>query len=322
MNLTELINYHLFAFYILGQSSNIGLLKSHNHFITIAQFTPSFLLLLLAGPLSIASIVLQFVLAAHFDRSDSVIGIIFILSELISSSTVIGQSFFRRKQLMDVIDSFHSIEQALRQDFQFSDDYQTFCRSYLSKVSLVAFLFSLMIFIKLAMPTAYTFILLEITFTAMRLISLVARLHVLFYVSLLKHFVIIGVDQTVYEKLTVNRMVLWRVQNVIELMKKLKCLHFKLYVAATQISDVFGWSLVTESVQIILDGAYLCYWIVFFLQKANQKLFVIRKYTFDKAHSTFYKFNNITFRCNPYLQNNSCKGKTYDSDEEGVSCFR
>lgn len=291
MKLKDLIQYQSFVFHILGQHSHINAWPIlPNHCATVLRYVPTIFLLLLATTLSITAIIYQLYLeAARIDRTDSIVGTVFIFSELIGSLTVIGQSFFRRHQLSHLIDNFYDIERYLRLHFHLIQDYRAFRQNYLWCVTIATCLYTLMIVLKLTMPTIYNILMLEIAISVMRLLSLIARLHVLFYVSLLRHFMRHSVKETLFGRMNlVHGVVMWRLDDVVTVIRQMKCLHFKLYELAMQISDVFGWNMVAQSVECFFDGAYGVYWIFFYLQKDDGEIYVIRNYYYY-----YYMFHSL-----------------------------
>lgn len=285
MELKDLIQYQSCVFHILGQHTNVNWWSKWSNDCAIIgiplQYTPTVILLLVATTLSITAMIYQlFLEAARIDQTDSIVGTVFIFSELIGSLTVIGQSFFRRHQLTQLIDNLYGIEQYLRQHFHFIDDYRAFRRNYLYSVTIATCLYTMMIVLKLTMPTIYNILMLEIAISVMRLLSLIARLHILFYVSLLRYFMRHGIKDTLFGRMNVVRgvFVVFRLDDMIGVIRQMKCLHFKLYETAMQISDVFGWNLVAQSMECSFDGAYGVYWIFFYLQKEDGAIYVIRNY--------------------------------------------
>lgn len=276
MRFKKLIDWHLFAFYLLGQNAHNPLLKTRNNFVIILSLMPTVLFLFAACSISIVAIVLQLILVVRFDRTDSIVGSLFILSELIASLTVIGQSLFRCNDVLEVVETYQSIEFYLRQRFHLKVDYDLFIKQYLMKVMVSLLLFLLMVMMKILLQTTYTYLFLEIAFSVMRFLSVLAKMHTLFYVSLLKTFVKIGTEQTFASKARILGVILWSNNDIVETLKELKLLHYQLFTAAGQISDIFGWSLVTQSIQSFFDGAYAFYWVFFYLQKEKQEIFVIR----------------------------------------------
>lgn len=293
MKFRNIVDWHLLAFYLMGQNSYIPLLKTRNYFLVVLSFTPTILLMLAACSISIIAIVWQLLLVVRFDRTDSIVGSLFILSELFASLTVIGQSLIRWKYVLEVIETYQSIELYLRQRFHLKIDYGLFIKQYLMRVLLIMCLFLLMVAMKIVLPTLYTILFLEIAFCIMRFLSVVAKLHTLFYVSLLKTFINISTEETFANKSKMLGVILWSHRDIIETMKELKFLHYKLFTAAGQISDVFGWSLVTQSVQSFFDGAYAFYWVFFYLQKEKQEQFIIR----TSIYYNLFDFNGFYLVC-------------------------
>lgn len=274
----QLFRWNLLAFHLLGQNTLNVFVKSQNPICCLPRFIPSLAILLCALTLSLIAIVRQLLMAVFHDRIDSVVGSLFVMGELLSSVTAIGQSCFYSKQILKLVDTFESIEYFLRQRFSVHIDYQTFLHQYFKNVALAFILFMLMVLMKIFMPTTTSYLFQEVAFTFMRFLSVVAKMHTLFHISLLKMFVKCAVKHGFFIRARVMDRVSRNQKTISEMFRRMKLIHFKLYMASSQISDIFGWSFVTQCVQTFLDAAYGCYWMFFYLQNDGQSKFIISKY--------------------------------------------
>lgn len=282
MNFQNLMKWPIVLFHILGYYSCSSQPHSQNRtpLLPFFKFFPTIMLMVIALSVCILGIILEKFYAIYYNQTDSIVSLILIIVELISSLTVIQQSLVRSDNLNKTIELLQSIELYLRREFQFKLDFRVFSKRYLTKVLAVLSAFLLMLGIRMFVRSDENILLLEFGYCTMRFLSILAKLHALLYVNLLKSFIKFTTDFSFVQKDKVIRLSANREVNIIETMKHYKFIHFKLYVACLAINNFFGWSLVMQCVQSFLDGVYALYWIFCYMQSDTHYKFVIRKHVF------------------------------------------
>lgn len=268
MSLKVFVRWHLFIFYIIGQVSHNPFLSSRNTVCIISQFLPSIVSIVLIVAMLVHTTVYQYTIIGAVDTIETFVGIFFYLSEAITGLTSICQPLYRYNQL---IESFQSIELYLCKHFQFQINYNQFLRRYIAKIVTVIVMYGLLLIAKALWPDVNTNLLLETQYCLLRLFVLLPKLNVLFYVSFLKSFIKFSNRLLEYRNdkqsnvigVNVNR---W---HCIRVIKHYKCLHFKLFMIGMQISDIFGWNLVTTMVVTFLEAAYMMYSMFFYDHRHN-----------------------------------------------------
>lgn len=48
-----------------------------------------------------------------------------------------------------------------------------------------------------------------------------------------------------------------------------KFVHFKLYAVADQITDIFGWSLISVLIETFVENAYMMFWVFCYLYRGD-----------------------------------------------------
>lgn len=275
-----MMRWHLFVFYILGHSLPNVQLNSNKHIFELWKYTPALIFLIVSCTISVFLIIWQhnFAIFNYKDSLDSILSYLLIVSEMAACITMFSQVFLYRDCLIEIFQTFRSIELFLLQKTHLKIDFRHFLKRYLKKVFLIIAVFAKMYAIKIIFQTDYSDFVMESAFFALRLFQIIAKLHMLFYVSLLKSFVKFTVNLSLFSTrigLTVTNR-----GDIIETMKFYKCIHFQLFTVTTLINRAFGWSLVTQCIQSFLDSCYALYWVFIFMQKDTSAKFAIRKYEF------------------------------------------
>lgn len=68
-------------------------------------------------------------------------------------------------------------------------------------------------------------------------------------------------------------------QNVMQNLKKFKYIHYKLFVVAQLVNNIFGWLFVLVIVQSMFDFSHICYWAYQYVDQ-NEAIYAISMYNF------------------------------------------
>lgn len=207
------------------------------------------------------------------------------------------QSIFHYKDIYRIYDIFRSIENHLIRRLRIKTNFRPFLNHFVQNASICWFFFGLLISAKVIWVTSKTNALIEIQYNFLRVIVILPKVYALFFISLFKTFIkmtneylrengggsgggggevaIPGVDTMI----RVN-IVHWHRCHVIDVIKHYKYLHFKLFTAAAQINETFGWSLVTICAETLLENAYMVYWTFYYWHKDGQEFYLITSNTF------------------------------------------
>lgn len=270
MLLKNILFYQLCAFYILGQISINPLLNSRNAYPRYLQYIPTLVALIINCATSIIAIGYQLFYAITHDWTDAIVGSILFVIEMICIFSAIIQSLCYSEKLLKVKEAFEFIEEFLYQRFQIKMKFRTFIKRYLVKTLVSLCFYSTTILAKLCLPTIEPGLLVEASYSILRILIIISKLHALFYISLLKSFNKFSIDIL---KMKLNGSNL-HVRDIVNIFKNFKIIHFKLYGMAMELNDLLGWILVTVLVQTFFDATYTLYWVFYYLQRGDQLNFI------------------------------------------------
>lgn len=266
MYLKDLLFGHLVVFNILGQLSRNPLLNSNYTIYQYLQFIPTAILLLATGASSTCLIAFQIYRAMSNDWTDGVVGILSVVSELLCLLAVIIQSLTDYNKMTIIVQQFQFIELYLHRRFHFKIKFRIFLKRYIYKVVVTMSIYLSTVVAKFLFPSFYDWTV-EISYSVLRLFVLFIKLHALFYFSLLKSFYKFSMNLMNGKGLKSNSV---NGDETAELIKQLKFIHYRLFVVARRISEIFGWTLIAVILQSFIESAYSSYWIFWYLRKSGQ----------------------------------------------------
>lgn len=291
MNLQQLMDWHLFVFYLFGHNSLISRYRCHvpDRGFNCIKFAPSIILTLIICIICGFLLIYQIFFALFYNHTDIIVAVLLILSEFIAIVVVIHQSLFHYDVHLQLLEIFESIDSYLTTIFQVKLDFRRFVRKYITKVFLITVVYSWMFIIKIILRSNISDFVLEILLNMMRLFSLVAKMHAIFYVSLLNAFIKFTINVVlVHQRNMVGAM------NLIQNLRRFKCVHLKLYEATLLINDFFGWSFVMQCLQSFFNSTYAAYWIWCYTQV--DYVYIISKNSYNDRHYSI----KYTLFCLPY----------------------
>lgn len=273
-----LLHYQRLVFHILGQNS-YNTLGSRGIASLVLRFLPATVLSMLIGTMAIFTVHYQFLIVGTYDRTDSIIGSLYLISEVLCALLAICQSFCGCSNIFCIFKSFRRIETHLCAYAVMVPNFQTFFERYLRKLAVMLCFYCMMVGSKCIWPPDETGFWMEFQFVFLRLFVLLPKMYALFFISLLKSLIKLSNKLLVLNKHTPLDAIessQWRTIGVI---KHYKCIHFKLFTAAEQINETFGWSLTAICVESMWENAFMLYWIFFYWHKENeQSVLIISKY--------------------------------------------
>lgn len=247
----------------MGQISVNPFLNSCNHAYKYYQFIPTLFALLITLATSFITIGYQLLNAVNIDWTDAIVGSILFSIEMICILLALVQSFFYTKRLLMINETFETIEEFLCRRLHIKMKFSMFFKRYLFRTSVSLLFYLTTIVAKVLLPKIQPGPLVEISYSILRILVIIPKLHALFYISLLKSFNIFSIQ---IFKIKLNGINL-NVNDVVEIFKNYKFIHFKLYAMAMELNDLFGWLLVAINVQTFFDATYTLYWVFYYLQR-------------------------------------------------------
>lgn len=268
MILKELIDWVFCIFHIFGHFSYNPLLKSKRIPKFLINFTPTILYFFLSTSI-LFNLFYYLILHPRFTKTISTIGFVFIINEYICSLTAIAQSLFSYKKMIQMSESFQSVEQYLVKKVEIKVNFNGFTKRYLTKVFIILLVYSCMVSTKFFWPNQNPNTpIMELGFSLLRLFVIIPKLHALFYINLLKSF--IKLANNIIEVKTsgiANASALVQCKHgfqMLQMLKHYKVIHYQLFLACQQINDTFGWNLVELCVITFLENAFMFYWLFFY----------------------------------------------------------
>lgn len=277
MNLKELIEWYLRAFYIFGHYTYIPRSYSLKLPQNSLKFAPTMFLIVCTLTIPSSLFTYQTFFSVYYDRTDTIIATLCIFMEFAASAAVIRQSIYRWYSLSATLELFESIDLFLNREFQINLNFKRFLKRYILKLVLVIIVYMVMLAMKWILRSNFNDLILEMGFCAMRFLSIIAKMHALFYVSLFKSFIKFVTNFSFTHKQDTMAHFWLTKNNIFIVIKQLKIIHYKLYAIATLINNFFGWSLVMQMMQSLLDGSYALYWMFYYSQQTEQRILIIRK---------------------------------------------
>lgn len=265
---TQLLHQILYTFYIFGQSA-------HNPYANITAiwllYIPSIIALCILFGTSAFMFIYQLYFAINYGQTDSIVAMLFLISDVISNATVIAQSFIYHDGIRDVYRKFLKLLKFENEPkFGIKLNYDACCCDYVRTAILLLFLFIVMVVAKFCIRTNENDFILGQGYCALRFWTVLGKLHAIFYVRLLKNVVFCFVSdvQMIARRYAtdghISRVELHTI--VIKRMNMYKSFHFDLYDISTQINQIFGWGLITLFVECFVDASYSLYWIFIYFR--------------------------------------------------------
>lgn len=265
---------YFYIFYFCGQSP-FNPIKNSSQIIHTTAITLSGVIM----ATSVLAIVSQLYLAPYFGVTDAFLASLFISSVLVTTLSVYFQNQFFGKNLQSLWTKLEAIEKHLCRPFEEPLDSSVFSKMYLPKFLLNVGLLIAHISIKFGFQSKYTHITVQSFILFLQYFSLLANLHMLFYITVFGYFLHSMIQR-------VNQMfgggiadsLQPKLNALIEFLAHCKLVHLKLWEAVQIVNDHFGWSLAAICIQNFFDVTYALYWIFLYMQADDDSYLTIRKY--------------------------------------------
>lgn len=289
MKLINILSPYLRIFFLCGQSCYLP--ANANPFLLIIKTVPTIVCAIKGWLISIALVwIVNFgPKRIGYDKSDGIITNIFITCEITKTITVLVQSIFFSYAIDDIIKIFTHLEHFFQNSLHYKIEYEQFRKMFLIKtvLLLVAYVQSLIPFYLVFISNEYQD-LTTIFIKIIQLESVIALIHIIFYIDLLR-FHLIHLNLAIQRDSIEQNLIFHKIAVVFrkytrEILlstkyRNYKHVHFYLWNATQKINYFFGWSLTTVFLQTFVDCVFNAYWLYNTLNKASTVLTVIRKYT-------------------------------------------
>lgn len=213
-----------------------------------------------------------------------------VLSSVSIIFTSVIQSISYSSSFALLLSQINDIKQASNKDYTF--DFQAFRRCFLKYLSIILGSSSLPVMVVLLsrLSNPYSYIAL-LTFSLLRMVSLLSTLHCLFYISLydfmLKSFVEYVDKRGTYTLLDLA-VHIRRTKFLKSEFNHYKLLHFKLWKTGKTIKQIFGWTLTVILFQNFLSGLFCVYYSLIVLYANGVCAEMLRKSIWKKKCSSPY----------------------------------
>lgn len=260
-------------FYICGQSPFNPLNKSSRIFRAVVATLTA-----LIAFTSVVAIVAQFYLSPFFGVTDSTIACLFIISELVTTLSVYMQNRFYGANMQILWSKLEVIEKSLLQSFNEPPDVLQFKQMFRPYFLLNLVMLFAHCSIKYMIISRYTHLLLQTSILSLQFFSLLANLHMLFYVTVVHYFLkLVSKYMILAFHNRVADLVYSNISGLVEYLVRCKALHYKIWEATQFVNDHFGWSLAAICIQNFIDVTYALYWIFLYSQRDGDVYLAIRK---------------------------------------------
>lgn len=266
MDFDQIGKRYLFAFYLLGQSSlnpyhkSISLSNSSIKFKIIHHLPSSMFFLLM----TIECIQFMYDLITLEMDLAAAIRTVFIGGKLITSLFVIRCSTFFDETIPILWRNFLELEQFTIKKLQMHWHFCQFQHEFFFDIAIISILFIFRVLYKILIDPVSPFKKLKlISVYVMIGFSRVTILHVVAYLNLLKHSMIVinrNLSRSAGEQ--ENRIFRLNQKSKYQQIEMLKKMHFKLWKVGNGINKIFGWIMMTVIVQTTNDVLQPTYYIV------------------------------------------------------------
>lgn len=271
---SKFIHPYFYIFYFCGQSP-FNPIKKSPHIMSTIAFTFSGVIFVT----SILAIFSQYYLAPYFGVTDAFLAILFIASELVTTLTVYFQNQFFGTNLKSLWLKLMIIEKQLCQSMEDPVNSAVFNKMYRPRFVLNIGLLIAHFTVKYSYPSKYTHITVQSCVLTLQIFSLLANLHMLFYITVFEYFLCSMIRQVrqMFHSGNIDSAHN-KVNHLTGSLTQCKMVYLKLWDAVQIVNNHFGWSLAALCIQNFFDVTYALYWIFMYLH-ADDIYLIIRKYT-------------------------------------------
>lgn len=290
----QLFHRIVYVFYILGQSAHNPYTEQFDDGSIIVQYMPSIIFICISITGSAFVLIFQLYHAVDYGRTDSIVAMIYLFSFVLSDATIIVQSLIYHSDMLVVCRKFVELQVYAREKLAVTPNYQNFCCDYLRKAIVIVLCYLAMLGAKYCLRTNESDFILGQGYSVLRLFTVLAKLHALFYVHLLKNVMrcyVKDIHVIIVQKQSGIRMSRDDgFSRLAEQMRNIKLIYLDLYEISYGINRFFGWGLITLFLECFVDALYSLYWIFIHIQTdMNSNVIIFSK---DETKIDFFFTQN------------------------------
>lgn len=287
MKLTRALRHYTKWFHIFGQSCYppfgdfLSMNGPRRHVHKSLNYIPCVMIILLTTLLTAIRFISKF-RDGRFTTTTYVIVSIGLLSYVSTVFISVGQSLFHSSYFALLFTQINAIGQTSRKNYSF--DFQEFSRNYLRQtyvISIACVLPSLLTYY-LGRSANVSYILIVLSYFALKFMTLLPTYHALFYIDLLHQmlksfakYVDVQASTGLMEKANNPRRCHLKILK--SELNHYKLLHFKLWEAAQSINNIFGWTLSTILIQHFVSSIFNVYFTLIMIGEKADIHGVLRK---------------------------------------------
>lgn len=214
------------------------------------------------------------------NTTDVVVGITFVsITNMLILITVV-RSILSHHKWTEIHSSFIIIENDLKTLMHRLFNTSKFIKIYCAQVMFILLTFVTCTSLKFILPFPALTWQTELSYTYYRIYKYTVTFHTLFYVNLLNAF-FDCMQESLFDSEYNNdnhqiEIVIGH-RNIMYYFVQCRNLHNKLHTSTYYVTEYFGWTLVFLIMQNLLDFAYNCSWIYFYMDQM-QHVYIIRMY--------------------------------------------